>query len=189
MEHVLSICVGLGLAAACGFRVFVPLLVMSIAANQGYLSLGEGFAWIGSWPAIVAFATATALEIAGYYIPWVDNLLDTVSGPAAVVAGTVVTASSIADIDPFLKWSLAIIGGGGIAGAIKASSSLLRGASTLATGGLANPVISTAEAAGSVVLASMAVAAPVIAVLAVGLLMYFSVRVLSRLIGKNRQPA
>ncbi|PYQ56518.1 MAG: DUF4126 domain-containing protein, partial [Acidobacteria bacterium] len=80
METVLSILIGLGLAAACGFRVFVPLLIMSLAsrAGVGHLALGPGFAWIGSTPALLSFAVATVLEIAGYYIPWVDNLLDTV---------------------------------------------------------------------------------------------------------------
>ena len=188
MEHLLSICVGLGLAAACGFRVFVPLLAMSVASHQGLISLGTGFDWIGTWPAMIAFATATALEIAAYYVPWVDNLLDTVSGPAAVVAGTVVTASAVAEMDPFLRWSLAIIGGGGIAGAIKGSTSLLRGASTLTTGGLANPLISSAEAGGSIVLSSMAILMPFVAIVVVLLMLFFAVRTIARFLTR-RQPA
>src|SRR3954463_1520521 len=116
MDSILSVLIGLGLAAACGFRVFVPLLVMSLAsrAGVGHLALGPGFAWIGSTPALLSFAVATVLEIAGYYIPWVDNLLDTVATPAAVVAGIVVTASAMTtDVSPFLKWTLAGGGGGG----------------------------------------------------------------------------
>src|SRR6266699_2109248 len=109
METLLSICVGIGLSAACGFRVFVPLLVMSIAALSGHLALAHGFEWIGSYPALVAFAVATCLEITGYYIPWVDHLLDTVATPAAIIAGTLVSASLVADVSPFLRWALAII--------------------------------------------------------------------------------
>lgn len=74
METLLGLMIGIGLSAACGFRVFVPLPGMSIAALSGYLSLSPEFEWIGTWPALIAFATATVLEIAAYYIPWVDNI-------------------------------------------------------------------------------------------------------------------
>src|SRR6266568_2193185 len=127
METLLSICVGIGLSAACGFRVFVPLLVMSIAALSGHLTLAHGFEWIGSYPALVAFAVATCLEIAGYYIPWVDHLLDTVATPVAIIAGTLVSASMVTDLSPFLKWTLAIIAGGGAAGMVQATTVLTRG--------------------------------------------------------------
>ena len=73
MEIFLSICVGVGLSAACGFRVFVPLLGLSIAAKLGMVHLGASFAWAGSTTAIVAFGVATVAEIAAYYIPWVDR--------------------------------------------------------------------------------------------------------------------
>src|SRR3974377_1629839 len=112
METVLSVCVGIGLTAACGFRVFVPLLVMSIASLSGHLTLAHGFDWIGTYPALIAFSVATALEIAGYYIPWVDHLLDTLATPAAVVAGTVVTASMVGGMSPLLKLTLAVLAGG-----------------------------------------------------------------------------
>src|SRR6516162_6641024 len=104
MDTVLSVCLGIGLSAACGFRVFVPLLVMSIANLSGNLTLAHGFEWIGTYPALITFSVATALEIGGYYIPWLDHLLDTIATPAAIVAGTVVTASMVTDLSPFLKW-------------------------------------------------------------------------------------
>src|SRR5712664_1230066 len=109
METVLSICLGIGLSAACGFRVFVPLLIMSIASLSGHLTPAHGFEWIGSYPALVAFSVATALEIAGYYIPWVDHLLDTIASPAAIIAGTIITASMVGGMSPLLKWTLAVI--------------------------------------------------------------------------------
>ena len=161
METALSILVGLGLSAACGFRVFVPLLAVNIAARSGHLSLATGFDWMGSDAALVAFGVATALEIAGYYLPWVDHLLDTVATPAAVVAGTLVTASMVTDLSPFLRWSLAVIAGGGIAGAVQVTTVLTRAASTASTGGLANPLVATAELGGSVVTSLMALIVPV----------------------------
>jgi hypothetical protein len=77
METILGLIIGIGLSAACGFRVFVPLLGLSLAALTGHLDLSPGFEWIGSWVAFLAFATATVLEIGAYSIPWFDHLMDT----------------------------------------------------------------------------------------------------------------
>src|SRR5438477_6553096 len=145
MEILLSVCIGIGLSAACGFRVFVPLLVMSIAAMSGHLTLAKGFDWIGSYPALIAFSVATVMEIAAYYIPWLDNLLDTIATPAAIIAGTIVTASLVTGTSPFLKWALAIIAGGGVAGIIQGTTVVARGASTGSTGGLANALLATIQ--------------------------------------------
>jgi len=174
METVLSVCVGIGLSAACGFRVFVPLLVMSIASLSGHMALAHGFEWIGTYPALIALSLATCLEITGYYIPWLDHLLDTIATPAAIVAGTVVTASAVTDMSPFLKWSLAVIAGGGAAGLVQGATVITRSASTVATGGLANPLVSTLELAGAAITSVLAIVVPVLAVglLAAGLVMF-----------------
>ncbi|HJX28327.1 MAG TPA: DUF4126 domain-containing protein, partial [Thermoanaerobaculia bacterium] len=185
METFLSILIGLGLSAACGFRVFVPLLVMSLAsrAGMGQLVLGDGFAWIGSTTALISFGAATVLEIAGYYIPWVDNLLDAVATPTAIVAGIVVTASSVAsaDVNPFLQWSLAILAGGGTTAVFQGITATTRQISSFTTGGLANPLVATAEAGGSALLAVLAITLPVVAILLViGLLVFGVKRLLYR---------
>lgn len=180
METLLSICLGIGLSAACGFRVFVPLLVINVASLTGHLTLAHGFAWLGSYPALVAFSVATVLEIAGYYIPWLDHLLDTMATPAAVVAGTIVTASVVTDMSPFLRWTLAVMAGGGAAGVIQGGTVLTRGASTATTGGLANPVVSTIELAGAVGTSILAIAAPVVAVVLFVGLVIIVVRLLRR---------
>src|SRR5215472_11566667 len=102
MDTLLSVCLGVGLSAACGFRVFVPLLVISIASMSGHLTLAHGFAWIGTYPALISFSVATVLEVAGYCIPWLDHLLDTIATPAAIVAGTIVSASLVSNMDPMM---------------------------------------------------------------------------------------
>jgi len=175
METLLSICVGIGLSAAFGFRFFVPLLVMSIASLTGHLTLSHGFEWIGSYPALVTFAAATCVEIAGYYVPWVDNFLDTIASPAAVIAGTLVTASMVTDLSPFIKWTMAIIAGGGVAGIVQGTTVAVRGASSLGTAGLGNPIIATVEAIASTVTSIVALLAPVLAVGLLGIaLLVFS---------------
>ena len=165
METLLSIIVGVGLSAACGFRVFIPPLVISIAAQAGHLTLSPGFAWMGTQPALIAFAVATVLEVAAYYVPWLDNLLDTISTPAAIVAGTVVTAAMVTGMSPFLKWTLAVIAGGGAAGLVQGSTVFARGLSTAATGGLANPIVATVELGGSILTSILSIVVPVLALL------------------------
>lgn len=145
MEWIMSLAVGLGLSAACGFRVFVPLLGMSIANQSGHLTLSPGFEWIGSTSALVAFSVATLLEVAGYFIPWVDNLLDTIATPAAIVAGSIVTASQLGGMSPMLKWSLAIIAGGGLCGTVQFGTVATRALSSGSTAGLGNAAVALFE--------------------------------------------
>ncbi len=164
MDLFLSLCVGIGLSAACGFRVFVPLLVMSIASHVGHLTLVPSFQWIASDAALAAFAVATCLEIAAYYIPWLDHALDVIATPTAIVAGTIITASMVGGMSPFLKWTLAVIAGGGVAGLVQGATVVTRGVSTVGTGGLANPILATIELGGSLLLSLLAVIVPVVAI-------------------------
>jgi hypothetical protein len=187
MDTLLSICIGIGLSAACGFRVFVPPLVMSIASLFGHLTLSPSFEWMGSYPALVVFAVATGIEIAAYYIPWVDNLLDTIATPMAIAAGTFVTASVIPEGDPMLQWTVALIAGGGAAGTIQAFTGIGRLASTMMTGGLGNPLISTIESGGSIILSGLAIAVPVFAVCLVAVLLVFTLSKLGRSLAVKRE--
>ena len=155
--------IGIGLAAACGFRIIIPFLGLSVAAANGWIDLVPQFQWIGTDAAFWAFATAAVLEIGAYYVPWMDNLLDTAATPLAVAAGVILTASVMTGISPFMKWTIALIAGGSIAGAIQTGTALLRGASTVSTGGTANFFIATAELFGSVVTTVLSLVIPVIA--------------------------
>jgi hypothetical protein len=173
MEFALSLCLGIGLSAACGFRVFVPMLGMSVAAMAGHLELSSGFEWIGTPPAFVCFLVATSLEIVAYYVPWLDNLLDTIATPSAIVAGTVSLAATVAptpmvgEMSPLLRWSLALIAGGSIAAIIQLSTVTLRGTSTLTTAGLGNFVVSTLELVLSVATTIFAIALPLLCLIVV----------------------
>jgi hypothetical protein len=163
LEFLLPAALGIGLAAATGFRVFAPLLVMGLAARGGYIPTGESFAWIASTPALIMLAIAAVIEVLAYYIPGVDNLLDAIATPAAVIAGIMVSAAVMTDLPPMVKWTLAIIAGGGAAAITQGATAALRGGSTVMTGGLGNWVLATAELLGAVGLALLAIAAPLVA--------------------------
>ena len=175
METFLSICLGIGLSAACGFRVFVPLLFLSVASLSGHVSLASGFAWIGTYPALIAFSVATALEIGAYYIPFLDNLLDSIAIPAAVVAGVVVTASCVTGMSPMLKWTLAVIAGGGAAAATQVVTTKLRAISSMTTAGLGNSTLATAEAGSSAGLSLLTVLFPIAGMILTVMLVVFCV--------------
>jgi hypothetical protein len=130
----------------------------------------------------------TCLEIAGYYIPWLDHLLDTIATPAAIVAGTVVTASAVTDMSPFLKWTLAVIAGGGTAGLVQGATVLTRGASTVTTGGLANPLVATLELGGAALTSVLAIVVPALAAfLVIGLIFIMGRKLLRKT--RTVQPA
>jgi hypothetical protein len=153
MEPLLGIPVGLALSTATGLRIFVPLLLTGLAGRLGYVPLTPGMSWIASDTALVAFATATLLEVVGYYVPWLDNLLDTLATPAAIAAGVVATAAVTPELPPLLRWTLAIVAGGGVAGIVQAATALLRVKASAFTAGTGNPVLATGELMGSLILA------------------------------------
>ncbi len=178
METFTSILVGLGLAAACGFRVFVPLLIAGLAARFGGMNVAPGFHWLAGTPALVAFAVATGVEIVGYYVPWIDNLLDALAAPVAVVAGMLLMASTLVDCGPFLHWTLAVLAGGGTAAVFQGLTTVARQVSSISTGGLGNPVLATVEGGSSALLAVLAVTVPIAALVMIALLLLLILKLL-----------
>jgi hypothetical protein len=187
-DLALSVALGVGLAAATGLRLFLPMLVASAAAYTGHLPLSENFAWLGTLPALILLGVAAVVEILAYYIPGVDNLLDTLAIPAAFVAGTVVAAAVMTDLPPMVKWAAAVIAGGGIAGATQSVTTLVRAKSTAFTGGLGNPVIATAEFGGSLIVSLLALAAPLLTLIAIVLVLWLGLRWLRRMSRKTPPP-
>ena len=164
-EIIVAISLGICLSAACGLRVFLPFLIASIAAKCGLIELKDSFHWIASWPALIAFATATIAEVTAFYVPWLDNVLDSIATPAAGIAGTIITVSVMpSDSSTLLSWALGIICGGGAATAVQMTTVAARATSTLTTGGLANPIVSTMELAGASIISMLAVFIPVVIV-------------------------
>jgi hypothetical protein len=181
MSVITSVAVGVGLAAACGFRIFVPFLVLGGAARLGLVPLSAGFSWLGSDEALLALAVATVLEAAAYKIPWLDHLLDLLASPAAVIAGALASAAVVTDLPPLLRFAVAVVGGGGAAAMVQGATVLARLKSTATTGGLANPLVALAELAGSILTSVLAILAPFfllffLAALVGGLLFFFVVR-------------
>jgi hypothetical protein len=178
---LLSAALGIGLATAVGFRVFLPLLFLSLAAHFDSVPIAESWEWVGGLPALILLATASAVEILGYYIPWVDNLLDGLAVPMAGIAGTLVFMATLVDVDPYISWSLALIAGGGTAALVAGSTATVRGASTTTTGGLANPVVSTVETGVSTVVSLAAIFVPILAIILCIIVVYLIFKMWKRI--------
>jgi len=188
-ESLIGVALGLGLAAATGFRIFVPLLIAGLAARFGYLPLGDGFQWLASTAALVTLGTAAVFETLAYYIPGVDHVLDVIASPATLAAGVVASAAVMIDIPPAVMWPVAVIAGGGAAGLTEGSTALLRAKSGALTGGLANPVVSTVETVGATGVALFAIVLPILTLAAVVAVLYWATRKAGRvLFGRRQSP-
>ncbi len=186
VEIALSICLGIGLSASAGFRVFIPLLLLSVAGYLDYIPLGGDWSWAASPLAVIILAVAAFVELVAYYIPYVDNLLDSLSVPLAAIAGTAVMVAVVGDLNPAFTWALAIIAGGGTAALVSTTTSTARLASTATTGGLGNPVISTIEAGVSTTLSLISMILPFIAVILVVILIIGMRKVYRRMFEKKK---
>ncbi len=180
-ETILSIFLGVGLAASVGFRVFLPLFALSLAAYFNVWELNENWQWVGSLATLITLGVATLVEVFAYLIPWVDNILDSVAVPMAALAGTAVMVSTVSNLDPLITWTLAIIAGGGTATAIKGTAATSRLASTASTGGVANPVLGIVETTTAVVVSTVSIFAPVLGAVLVLIILIVMYRVYRKL--------
>ena len=185
-DLALSIALGIALAAASGFRVFLPMLIVSGAAYIGDLQLDNSFAWLGTPSALTMLSVAALAEVLAYYVPVIDNLLDTLATPAALIAGTIVSAAVMTDVPPMVKWTAAVIAGGGIAGLTQGLTGVLRAHSTVLTGGFGNPIIATVELGGALLISFLALVAPAAAIALVMLFLLVAIRLLRRLFGGTK---
>jgi hypothetical protein len=176
---------GIALSASSGFRVFVPLLVSNLAVKFGAISITPDFEWMASTTATGILSVACVAEIASYYVTYIDNLLDSVALPASVIAGTLLTSQFLPIDDPAIKWGLGLLAGGGVAGTIQSSTTLLRLASTKFTGGLGNAFVSSFENFTSVVVTILAIWLPIIVGVLAVLLSVFLLRKLFKKKEKN----
>jgi len=186
-EAILSLGIGVGLAAATGMRVFLPLLILGAAARMEWLPLAAGFQWLSTGPAIVALGVAALLEVGAYYVPLIDNFLDVLAGPLAVLAGIIATAAVITELPPWIRWSVAIVAGGGTAGVVQSVMSIVRLKSTTFTAGLGNFVVATFELVGALIASIVAILAPLVAFVLVMAVLFASVFILKSRMTRRRQ--
>lgn len=181
IETIISICLGIGLAASAGFRVFVPLFILSLASYLNWIPVNESWSWLSETPALIALGIAMLFEVIAYYIPFIDNILDTIAIPLAAIAGTAVMASTLVDLSPLFTWGLAIIAGGGTAAAINSATAATRLTSTATTGGIGNPIVSTVETGTATVMSFASIFIPIIAFVLVLFIFFVGIKLFKKI--------
>ena len=180
---------GLGLAAASGFRVFIPPFLYGLFLRLDMVPISIPMTGISEWMAsdigLIILGVAMIVEILGYYIPWIDNLLDTIASPTAIIAGVMMMSSTLSDTHPALQWGSSIIAGGGVSGTIQIGTVATRAVSTATTGGLGNPIVSTIEAGACILCTILAILLPIIALFLVMVLVGYSGRQVNKRFFKN----
>ena len=169
LQVLIAAATGLGLAAASGFRVFLPPFLMAVWLRLGFLDVnieGSEFEAFSSDVSILLLGVASLSEVLAYKIPWMDNMLDSLATPMAGIAGISVVAVSLEGADPSVQWALAIIAGGGASLSIQSATVAGRGLSSMFTLGLANPFFSLIEDIASLLLIFIALLAPLAALFA-----------------------
>jgi hypothetical protein len=184
---VSAIMAGICLSAASGLRVFLPILALGLAARFGWLEVGEQFAWLASEPFLAVVGIAAVLEAGAYYVPLLDNLLDLLATPAAIGGGTVIVSSLLPEMNDLMQWGTALALGGGSAGVVQGSTVLARGFSTASSGGLANPLLSTGETAGSLFVIMMALLLPIVFGIVVLVVLFWLITRLVRYLRQRRR--
>jgi len=183
---ILSIALGIGLAAATGFRVFLPLLAAAVAARAGWIPLNDSFTWLSHDSALLMLGSAAVVETLAYFIPGLDHLLDVIAAPAAMIAGGIASAAVMTHVPPGILWPLAIVAGGGIAGLTKGGTALLRAKTGLATGGLGNPIVAAGETVSAIGISILAIAVPLLCLILVAALLIWVVRRMLRFLGSRK---
>lgn len=188
LDLITALCMGIGLSGAAGFRVFLPPFILSILMRTTLIDVnldGTEFEIFDSNISIFLLGVATLSEFFGYYVPWIDNLLDTIASPGSVAAGFLMTMMILeGNTDPIFQWILAIIAGGGVSGVIQGATVATRATSTFMTAGLGNPVIATGENFATIILTILALLFPIMACLIVFILIYYG---LSKLINNKKK--
>lgn len=189
METLSAIALGIGLSASSGFRVFIPLLVAGIASHFGILTLGENFLWMGSTPALICFGVAAVVEVLAYYIPFLDNLIDSIATPLAVGAGTLLMTSIFPAESEWMKWILGFVVGGGAAATIQSGSAFTRLLSSKFTAGSANPIVSTGEGVAATGFSLLSLIAPILVAILLIVFVVVILRLLYRKLLKRKKSA
>lgn len=179
MELLSGLLSSLGLSGAAGLNAYVPLLLVGLLSRTGVMNLNEPFHLLGNPWVLLAIAVIGLLDFVGDKIPGIDTALHLVGGIVNTAAGAVLFAAQtgVADVPPALSLALGVI----VAGGVHATRTAVRPVATATTGGLGNPVVSTLEDGTSLLLAGLAVFAPVLAVLLLAAVVFVGYRLWGRL--------
>ncbi|HLR42946.1 MAG TPA: DUF4126 domain-containing protein [Pseudogracilibacillus sp.] len=180
MDTAMAILLGIGLSAAAGFRVFIPLLIVNILAKLSYVTLAENFDWLGSTSATIAVSLAVILELASSVIPVIDNIVKVLATPLAIGAGIILVASFMGGADPTFRWVISIVAGGGTATLTQIVSTTVRGTVNFVTAGAGGIVVTIFETLIAIIVTILSILMPILSLVFLGVIIYFVMKVMKK---------
>jgi hypothetical protein len=163
---LVQLMMGVSLAACCGLRAWMPMLIVSLLAKAGYVHVSPAFSFLERTDALIIFGVATALELLGDKVIVIDHFLDAVGTFVRPAVGTVLASSMLTHMDPLAATTLGLIAGGAPAFTIHAGKTVIRAKSSLLAhfhAGVGNATLSVLEDVFTVGGVFLAVFVPVLA--------------------------
>ena len=181
MASVLGVFTAFGLASSAGLNAYIPLLVVALLGRfTDLITLTTPWDALENWWVIGVLGVLLIVEVIADKIPAVDSVNDTIQSFVRPAAGAILFAASggsISHVHPVLAIICGILAAGGVH-AVKATA---RPVITATTGGMLNPVVSTAEDVVALVVSVLAIAVPILAlVLLVFVIIWFVRRILRK---------
>jgi uncharacterized membrane protein len=152
------------LTTTAGVRALLALAAVAVAAHVGWMHPPGGFEWLGSTAAMWILIGFAAVEIFADKIPFVDHVVHLVQIAGKPAAGAILVGGSVHPQSHEMLIGLMVVGALNALG-IHVAVASLRGASTVTTGGIANPAVSLVEDTGAAVALLIAFLAPFAAAL------------------------
>ncbi|WP_306362138.1 DUF4126 domain-containing protein [Nocardia sp. CC227C] len=159
-----------GLSGAAGLNAWLPLLAVGVADRVGWIDLGSSYGWLSSTPVLIGIGVVFLLDLVGDKIPAIDSVVHGIGVLVAPVSGAILFAAETS-LSANLPPGVAAVLGAITAGSVHAGRTAARPFVTGTTAGAGNPVVSTAEDGTSLALTVLALAVPVVAFIAVLLLL------------------
>lgn len=174
ISGILGVLGAFGLSASAGLNAYIPLLVVALLAKfTNTITLASPWNALESWWTIGVLVVLSIVEIVADKVPAVDHVNDVVQSFIRPTAGAILFAASanaITDISPVLSLICGLL----VAGSVHATKSLVvRPTVTVATAGLGDPVVSTAEDIFAVVVSVLSVLVPILMIILVFLVIWF----------------
>ena len=175
----LCILIGVGLSCAIGFKIILPVFVLSLLSYFGEIELNESYSWLSSKYTLVALGIAFCYETLSTLIPGLAGMQKFMAVfIAPLVAFWVSVAILPSETSEFIKWSSALICGTTSFG-VAATTSGIRASTAFVTGGANAPVSGGVEIGASLLSSILAMICPIlipIFIIIVCIILFFVIR-------------
>lgn len=152
-----------GLSFSAGLNAYIPLLVVGLMARYtDWIQLSPPWDTLSNPWVLLVLVVLLLIEFFADKVPAVNHINDAIQTFVRPVAGAIVFAASahaLTHVSPVIAMICGLL----VSGAVHGAKALaVRPAVTVTTGGLANPLVSTAEDILATILSVVAILVPIV---------------------------